>query len=147
MSARLVFWLSATRSLTSWPSVGPVTSSTTTLKEGTPGGIRGWSQQSLTGAAFSVLQPKLETAERARAAVAAAMGPSGKDILRERIEPPRGPSGEPERTPDRGPVALVTPVALVMTGDSGCGRARCASRKPILSFARLEGRVLYACLA
>src|SRR5450432_2660353 len=103
MSARLVFWFSATRSLTSWPSEGPVTSSTTTLNEGTPGGIRGWSQQSLTGAGFSVLQPKLETAERARATAAAATGPSGKDILRERIEPPRGAFRKSERTPDRGP--------------------------------------------
>src|SRR5215831_6888082 len=45
MSSRWVFCFSATCSLTSWPSLGPVTSSRTTVKAGMPAGIFGWSQQ------------------------------------------------------------------------------------------------------
>src|SRR5437764_1258039 len=50
MSSRFVFCFSATCSFTSWPSVGPVDSSRTTVNVGTPGGIFGWSQQ-VVGAA------------------------------------------------------------------------------------------------
>src|SRR3954471_8628778 len=50
MSACFVFSLGATCSFTSCPSVGPVDSSRTTVKVGTPGGIFGWSQQ-VVGAA------------------------------------------------------------------------------------------------
>src|SRR5678815_4095480 len=44
MSSRFVFCFSATCSFTSWPSVGPVVSSRTTVNAGTPAGIFGWSQ-------------------------------------------------------------------------------------------------------
>src|SRR4029078_7501659 len=44
MSSRFVFCFNATCSFTSWPSVGPVVSSRTTVNAGTPGGICGWSQ-------------------------------------------------------------------------------------------------------
>src|SRR5215510_1559592 len=78
MASRLVFCRSATRIFTSWPSVGPETSSVTTVNAGTPGGILGWSQQVLGAAACCVLQPNNVSANR--------------QAIRERIPVPPGRS-------------------------------------------------------
>src|SRR4051794_21459032 len=89
------------RSLTSWPSVGPVTSSLTTVKVGTPGGIRGWSQQTFTGAGLSVLHATVNVeTERARAATVPALAQSGELVLLVRIGYLlRGAGGDREPTP------------------------------------------------
>src|SRR5262245_17145347 len=76
MSSRFVFCLRATRIFTSCPSVGPVASSVTTVNAGTPGGILGWSQQTVGAAGLVVSQ----AGERSVRAATAAKPRSGSRV-------------------------------------------------------------------
>src|SRR5262245_60308270 len=69
------------------PSVGPVTSSATTVNAGTPEGILGWSQHTFGGGAFSGQASDI----RARAATVTIAWRGIRDLL----------EGKPQTTPDR----------------------------------------------